>query len=61
MIISSPVVTHIAPFRKSSLVPSLDTEYILPGTEKTSLPSSNAKSTVINAPLLLVASITTTP
>jgi len=51
-------VSGVAPSRKSAFTPADRAEVISPGTANTSLPSSSAKSAVINAPLRSRASTT---
>ncbi|MDX6414245.1 MAG: hypothetical protein QOH23_1655, partial [Gaiellaceae bacterium] len=54
-------MSGVAPSRKSSFAPADSDEVISPGTANTSLPSSSAKSAVINAPLRARASTTIVP
>ena len=53
-------VTRWAPRRSRPFVPADSDDVISPGTANTSLPSSSARSAVINAPLRSRASTTTT-
>lgn len=54
-------VIILAPSFINSLQPSLCSLVISPGKAKTSFPCSSAKSAVIKAPLILLASTTNTP
>ena len=56
-IISSGLVTGVAPWRISALQPALIGLVMLPGTTKTSLPCASACAAVLSVPLRAAASV----